>query len=44
MMIMVEPQFFWLMRIMLTPTKISPTILLLIRRRNSTIITIAPPR
>ena len=38
----VRPQFLWLMRTMLTPTKISPMILHRIRRRNSIIITIAP--
>ena len=38
----VRPQFLWLMRTMLTPTKLSPTILPRIPRRNSIIITIAP--
>jgi hypothetical protein len=40
MLTMVSPQLSWLMRIMLTPTKISPTTLPRIRRRNFSIITI----
>jgi hypothetical protein len=40
----VRPQFLWLMRTMLTPTKIYPTIRHRILRRNSIIITIARQR